>query len=432
MQDFIKEFDEILVENDAVGAHRLFLSINNFLKVNNSQQNPALYKIKYITGYLAIARLQEDEIIDLLCNHFDIIFEIESYNILENINFLMTRYDDLDERDLFKSKIRNSLRESKLKITTLNISINKSEESPTIENWLKYFRGQFTEVGFTDALNITKFINSDKNFFALSDKDKTKIETLLNLYRKLSISSFDPMGMENDFVIEDSETGEMYYFNKGEFTKLDIEIEDREGVREIEKEKPIVKKVFVPETPIKKEEIAPVVKQNPAEALLREYKDFEKGLSAVSQEVILFGKYKNNLDEFYKEFDEMIKIKQKQKLFAGIIFLVKNNLLNIFIKDNKNLLIEFKNSLLLKYDESTVSNVSNNLDSVELVSLYLQFLFKKFELSPRETGLYGMYLAKTFKSVGQEKYFPIIYGDVNLNQFLFRDIVDVAGKLKLE
>lgn len=432
MQDFSTQFNDVISDNSVASAYLLFLDIKKYLSDNKFDQNPELLNMKYIAGFLAISRLQEDDVIDLLSNHYDVIFQIEHYNILERINDLFIEFENLDERDGLKAKIKNSLRESKVKITTLNLNINGVEEPPTIENWLKYFRGQFTEEGFLDALNITKFINSDKNFFALSDKDKTKIETLLNLYRKLSISSFDPMGMENDFVIEDPETREMYYFNKGEFTKLDVEIEDREGVREIEKEKPIVKKVFVPETPIKKEEITPVAKQNPAEALLKEYKYFEKGLSSLSQEVILFGKYKNNLDEFYKEFDEMTKTKQKQRLVASVIFLVKNNLLNIFIKNNKSLLFDFKNSLLLKYDESTINNISNNLDSVELVSLYLQFLFKKFELSPRETGLYGMYLAKIFKSVGQEKYFPIIYGDVNLNQFLFRDVVDVAGKLKLE
>ncbi len=441
MQDFSEQFNDVLNDNSIVSAYRLFLDIKNFLKTNISQQDPALYNMKHVTGYLAISRLQEDDVLDLISNHFNVVFEIDNYDILARMNDLLTNYENLDDRDELKAKIKTALRESNLKITTPSLNIGNIQEDPTISNWLKYFRGQFTEGGFIDALNITKFINSDKNFFALPDKEKNKIEILLNFYRKLSISSFDPMGMENDFIIED-ESGELYYFNKGEFTKLgikkDIETEiindntdDISNNIDINRSVSAVNKVFVQPTPVKIPE--PVVKkQNPAEALLVEYKSFEKSISNTKNDLLLFEKYKNNLDEFYGEFDEMIRSKDKQKLISAVVFIAKNKLINIFIKNNKNLFIEFKKSLLLKFDEDIVTSISNNLDSIETVSLYLQFLFTRFALTPRETGLYGMYIANIFKKSGQEKYFPIVYGDINLGQFLFRDVVEIAGKLKLK
>lgn len=312
---------------------------------------------------------------------------------------------DLVSDSSTKQQIENAIYLNEKILFDKEFSINGRLDKSSIANWIKNY---IAEVGIDkyNDLALSKFVIDSKNAKNLDQKDKDLLYKILKTY--LNIKFFPEIF---DDVPEDQ-------WSIIPATKI---IETKKAVN----------KVFVQPTPVKIPE--PVIKkQNPAEALLVEYKSFEKSISNTKNDLLLFEKYKNNLDEFYGEFDEMIRSKDKQKLISAVAFIVKNKLINIFIKNNKNLFIEFKKSLLLKFDEDIVTSISNNLDSIETVSLYLQFLFTRFALTPRETGLYGMYIANIFKKSGQEKYFPIVYGDINLGQFLFRDVVEIAGKLKLK
>ena len=116
-----------------------------------------------------------------------------------------------------------------------------------------------------------------------------------------------------------------------------------------------------------------------------------------------------------------------------MVFICQNKLLDKFLKENKTLLVEFKKNLSFKLSDDIIKNIMSKSTSPETVSLYLQFLlFKKIKLSPKNAGLFGMHLANIFKTIGQDKYFPIVYGDVNLEQFVWREVVEENGLVKFK
>ena len=87
----------------------------------------------------------------------------------------------------------------------------------------------------------------------------------------------------------------------------------------------------------------------------------------------------------------------------------------------------------VKLSDDIIKTIINKSTSSETVSLYLQFLlFKKLKLSPKNSGLFGMHLANIFKKIGQEKYFPIVYGDLNLERFPWREVIEENGLSKFK
>lgn len=265
---------------------------------------------------------------------------------------------------------------------------------------------------------------------------------------------------ENPFV--ENEKGEIGTLRKGQFEKISKEtINIYNQVQKLTGGKPYKKgltkpltqvrpsrKVFVPEKTIgdslsKKEpeekhietrEIASSASSiSRVEKLLQEYKNFELNLKRIKDLVSGLGVYKNDLDSLFLEFENNLKANQKDKSWAIIMFICENKLLNLFFKDNKNLLLEFKKYLSLKFSEDIIENIVKRSTNPETVSLYLQFLLNnKMKLSMRSSGLFGMHLANIFKKIGQDKYFPIVYGDVNLEQFVWREVVEENGVVKFK
>ncbi len=339
---------------------------------------------------------------ELLSSNIFYIFD-SSDRIKEVINDLLI---GLVEDNISKTRIENLIYSNEEELSDKEFFLGDKREKGTISNWIKDY---VNTVGIDkyDDLGLSKFITDSKNAKLLDEEERDLLYKVLKTYLNIKFfpEPFANMKEEDWHIIP-----------------IDEEIA----------KKPVIQKVF--EIEKMKENKKPIVKDNKklAENLLIVYKDFEKGLKNIEQLAEELNTYKNNLDPFFIEIQKDIGAKNKEKLMADTLFLCKNKLLPIFIKDNSNLLIEFKKSLVLKFSESTIENIASRYDSVTTISLYLQFLFAKFDFTPKESGFFAMYLAKVFKRSGQEKYFPIVYGDINLERFVFREVIEEAGILKLK
>lgn len=291
-------------------------------------------------------------------------------------------------------------------ISKKDFFLNNETSQPNVSNWIKDY---INNVGIDkyDDLALLKFVTDSSNTRSLNAYEKDMLYKILKLY--LNIKFFPEIfkGVPED--------------------KWNVISQEEK----FEQKPKIIQKVFESE-PIKEEVKIEKPKNKPIDNLLDSYKDLEKKIIELEKNIGELDVYKNNLNPFFTVIEEDVKNKQKPRLMLEIIFLCKNKLLPLFIKNNANFLIEFKKYLTLKFDTNTIENIVQRPDSIETVSLYLQFLFSKFGLTPKESGLFGMYIANIFKKSGQEKYFPIVYGDTNLERFIFRDIVDEAGTLKLK
>jgi len=201
-------------------------------------------------------------------------------------------------------------------------------------------------------------------------------------------------------------------------------IELKEGVK--------IKKVFVPESVEERIQKIPEKKASNIDTLLNAYKNFELSFKNLETQVTKDLKLKKStdLDEEFLNFINTNKVKEAMVVLS---YVCSNNLINIFFKDNKILQRDFKKFLENKFSEDMINNIIGFFGTVESVSLFLQFLLtEKLRLIPKDSGIFGMYLANIFKKSKQEKYFPIVYGDVNSTMFIFREIKDVAGKLVIK
>ena len=447
----------IIREDNAPEAYLFAKKLESLLEDSNLSSdlsNKHLWKYKKMikqAKFVSLYKQDEEEILDLINNHFNDIFNIKFYDISDKIDdFLSINKFIIKERDEFKEKLRKSLLDNKKKITKEEIKIGEEKVFSSINNWLRDFRDSFTEEGFKDSLNITKYISENKNFLALNKKEQKKVKTLFNLYAHLKILSSSPEGIEEHISIE-TEDGEPAIIVNGRIEKIpqaviDIfnEVQRKTGgklyhppQKEISSGNQPAKKVFTPpETEVddkKVKNISPKRDQKAINRLLESYKKFEMDLISLNANLKSLEKYKNNPDGILNKFNQDLEVENRDNLLADLIFICENKLLDKFFKDSKELLNEFKKDLRVKLSEDIINNIIEKSTSPETVSLYLQFLlFKKLNLSPKNSGLFGMHLANIFKKIGQEKYFPIVYGDLNLERFVWREVIEENGLVKFK
>ena len=398
--------------------------------------------------FIALYRLEGDEVINLISTKFNYINEIEGYSILDKIDFfLKINYHFFNDRNEFKEKLRNVLSESKTNISSKEIFINDEKVNSSIANWLKDFRNSYLENGFLDVLKVGEYIASAENIKSLSKKEKQRVETLIKLYAHLKLDS-NHEGMEESFLIK-NKNGELGRFERGIFTKIEDNVlketydlyaeaigEDPKIRIKKDEQKLSPEKVFIPEeiTEKDKKEVSKKEEQKSIEKLLASYQAFEIDLKSIESTIEDLGKYKNTPENLFSKFNnDLQKNKNRDNLLSTLVFVCQNKLLDKFLKENEELLLEFKKYLSFKLSDDIIKSIMNKSTSPETVSLYLQFLlFKKIKLSPKNAGLFGMHLANIFKKIGQDKYFPIVYGDVNLEQFVWREVIEDNGLVKFK
>ncbi len=458
---FQKSLDRIIKENDSPGAYLFFWRLQNLLnnpKLSSILDNSVLqqYQLMVLKAkFLALYKLDDDEAINLINEHFNLIIDIKFYDLLEKIDqFLVINKYFAIQRDEFKDKLRKVLLESKTRITKHDLKINNKDYSPTISNWLRGFRNQFTEDGFRDKVKITQYFSSGQNVLNLNDSEKKKLKILINLYAYLKVSSLSLEGIEEHISIKTSD-GSSAIFAKGRIEKIPQAVinifnevqkkiggelyrpphEDRNRVQSIMDSKQS-RKVFELPKEENGSEFKPPEKKDEkksVEKLLESYRSFEMDLKSIDVLIKALGEYKNKPQKLFSKFNQDLEDKKRDNLLANLVFICQSKLLNKFLNENKKLLVEFKEYLSFKFTADIVKTILDNSSSPETVSLYLQFiLFKKLKLSPRNAGLFGMHLANVLKKVGQQKYFPMVYGDVNLEQFVWREVIEENGLVKFK
>jgi hypothetical protein len=443
----------IIKEDNAPEAYLFAKNLQELLdtpKLADSLENKTFRKYERMVmkaKFLSLYKQDEEEIFNLINNHLKMVVNIKFYNLLNKIDdFLSINKYILVDRDKFKDELRRLLSENKNNITEKDININKKEFSPSIANWLKDFRNEFAENGFLERVNLVNYLSRNENFTNLSDKEKKVVKVLIDLYAHLKVFSSSSEGVEEHISVE-TEDGEKGIMINGNIEKIpqaviDIfnEVQRKTGgelYNSHKKEKKVSsEKVFVPEED-KGETIHESSQQGDnkksVEKLLESYKSFEIDLKGISGSIKSLEEYQNNPDGLFKKFDKDLQEGNRDSLLALVIFICQNKLLDKFLKENKDLLAEFKKYLSFKLSDDIIKSIMNKSASPETVSLYLQFLlFKKIKLSSKNAGLFGMHLANILKKNGQDKYFPIVYGDVNLEQFVWREVIEENGLVKFK
>lgn len=287
--------------------------------------------------------------------------------------------------------------------------INGKQSVSSVSNWIKDYINKYGIDKYED-LFLAEFISDSPNAKLLNKQEKDILNNILKFYLNLKFfpEIFNNVAEEkwNIFPTE--------FYEETKIPKISKKVFETQEAINIEKPKVAVKKV------------------SNIDQILQSYKDFELKFKQLEFQFTENLKTNKNTD-LDDEFLNFLKNKKNQEAMLVLSYVCRNNLLAVFFKDSQILVNEFKKYLISKFDEQVADSVINSFGTVESVSLFIQFLFnEKLRLSPRDSGLFGMYLANIFKKSKQTKYFPIVYGDVNLGMFVFREIKDVAGKLTMK
>lgn len=355
--------------------------------------------IKLLSGQIEITN---EAIIKMLENNlYDLIGfkDVGADHIILNA-FLSSKIDD----DTFRRGVEDVLYKNNEQITDKNIKLESGEVSATASNWIKDYIEKNTVEKFDD-IAFSSYILDSENTKNLIEDERKIVKRLLQFYLNIKFYSQIFVGVERE-----------------KWAVFPIEIQE-----ETKK-----KKVFIPESVKEQIQKIPEKKVSQMDVLLNSYKNFELAFKNLETQVVKDLKLKKSTD-LDEEFLNFINTNKGREAMVVLSYVCGNNLINIFFKDNKILQQEFKKFLDARFSEDVANNVMATFGTATSISLFLQFLLiEKLRLIPKDVGLFGMYLANVFKKSKQEKYFPIVYGDVNSGMFVFREIKDVAGKLQMQ
>jgi len=279
--------------------------------------------------------------------------------------------------------------------------IESREEIPAVKNWLIDY-DEFIDIEKGgENIDLVNYLNANDNVKKLNKQDRNILVKILEVYNYLRFGlSVQSEVKENNLL------------------RKPVKLPGKESVKRVFKPSEIA------------EDIKPKKKQASAiEKLLQDYQKFEADLSKIGFLRKEFEKYNKEIDKLSQRF----KTSKKGEALAVLIFICQNKLLNLFFLDNQDLLSKFKKYLSQKFSSDLINNIIENSTKAETVSLYLQFLLnEELKLSAKDSGLMGMHLANIFKKNGQKSYFPIVYGDTNLERFVWREVVEEAGEIKFK
>ncbi len=281
------------------------------------------------------------------------------------------------------------------------LTIGDKEETSIIKNWLIDY-DEFIDIKKSgENIDLVNYLNTNDNVKKLNKQDRNILVKILEVYNYLRF------GLSAQSEVKENN-----------LSREPVKLPGKEPTKKVFQASEIA------------EDIKPKEKQASAiEKLLKDYQKFEADLSKIGFLRKEFEKYNKEIDKLSQRF----KTSKKGEALAVLIFICQNKLLNLFFLDNQDLLSEFKKYLSQKFSSDLINNIIENSTKAETVSLYLQFLLnEKLKLSAKDSGLMGMHLANIFKKNAQKSYFPIVYGDTNLEQFVWREIVEEAGEIRFK
>jgi len=231
IQGFNNELNSIISENNGGRAFKFFYFMERILaqpliKDKLSGESLKQYQQMIIKAkFIALYRLKEKEIYELLTNHFNYCFAIEGYNLYKKIKDYLTTLSSLIARNNFKNGLRKILSNSQALVASGKIILDGKTAEPTISNWLKDFRLRFGEESFSDSLKVSDYLANSQNTKSLSAEERQKISNLLDWYGKLKISSLNISGLEEDITIIKPD-GEVAFIKQGRLENINKEAKD--------------------------------------------------------------------------------------------------------------------------------------------------------------------------------------------------------------
>lgn len=216
-----QEIDYVMANNEFLDAFESYNLVKDWLDRSGILKNSPEYtqyenylmKFKFI-GFNYLKDTEERA--DLLKNYFSLSLEIDQFDLWRKLETELVAISDLNERDIFKTKMREALE----KCDNVLISRQKyvNQEIPRkVDEWIKSFIANLGLDKF-DKVKKVEYFSNNQFIKILDAKDKDRVKILLDIYEKLKISSKTPEGYDNSVVMNiDDKT---IIFNHGNIEEI--------------------------------------------------------------------------------------------------------------------------------------------------------------------------------------------------------------------
>lgn len=219
----LNDFSEF---NDIKGAYLYYKELNKFIEENKLKEVDFVVYQKY-NNYLAKLKFialnffdNWSEIIELIKNHFEVIYEIKYFNVWDKFKVNLITMTDWLERDKIKEELKKALLECDRIIINKNKYPNKNILL-SVADWLKDYNSNLG-LKDIDKLKRAQYLINGENIKNLDDKDRNKVRILFNFYEKIKIPSSSFRGNEDDVPMIIN--GQPIIFTEGEAEEISQDI----------------------------------------------------------------------------------------------------------------------------------------------------------------------------------------------------------------
>jgi 5-carboxymethyl-2-hydroxymuconate isomerase len=217
---------EAVLFGDSEAAYRIVRLLPMYI-AKTSVERPdfqmAYEKIILKARFIALDRLRDEEIVELLQNNFSRLFDISLYDLWEKVRAKLVVYPDYEKRDELRKKIRESILVSEQILTSEGLVLDGKKVKGTVKNWLIDYK-RAVGAGKIEALKMSEYLINSPNTKSLSAESRQKLDYLLKFYEKTKLSSLDYEGIEEPIIFNIDE--KVVIFKDGQVEKPSREVRE--------------------------------------------------------------------------------------------------------------------------------------------------------------------------------------------------------------
>ncbi|OGY47842.1 MAG: hypothetical protein A3J62_00115 [Candidatus Buchananbacteria bacterium RIFCSPHIGHO2_02_FULL_38_8] len=414
--DHLITFDMIREADDLRQALQIYLVQDTGLVKSHPDYHQQYEKILSLAQFLVSLFLDDKQFINLVETHLADALAKEDLAVMIKDKFdgkIVTIFED---RDNFKRELREAMLRNNQRLSNTNIKINNESVEPTVANWIKDYN---STVGAEIASQIDRinYLTNSANIKNLSQEEKRKVETLINLYEHLKKSSETVEGLEEAVP---------YYVNNQHFVltggKLEI-IKEDPVLTSVLTGKPLreVEDVLAEDKEEKKTETTQETAEQDKmkEEILLAYRGDSRQHSVIlKEEKKISDKFGSDIASLRAEFYRAVQAKNLNRTIALLRLLTQEDELTKFLVEDKKLNTFLAATWQKQYGPELAEEFKKNPTDISFVRLFLQYILQqRLGLPSGDAARFGLQIGNIFVSLGKKEYNKMAYFDVKSKSF---------------
>jgi len=431
LQKQVQDFLFYAMENEAYHLFNELSKKSDLIdNINDENLKDSYKKNIQVLKFISLPRLSDELVLNIFKEELAemLNFNQEELDIKDKIRRKLANILLVD-RDKYKEQLIKSLEENEQIITQGKLETADEEKEGSVRNWIKEYYKFIVESNIDKKLIKAEFLFKNKNVARLTDKDKQKLEIILDLYDDWHKSSLTVAGNEDPLLVDYK--GQTYLVYNGEISEIDGK-NNLIDANQIKTQ--LTKTVLVNKPTIERKDkilaTENVVSRNINEQQDIEYKNAKEELQVKWQKFLSNWLMVETMEEVekikQKDDYEMSKIRSKfyhavnqratqDALAALFIIAEQGNIGKAFGADER-----FQNFWgdYLEKNNLGAKQFKNNPAEAKYLAMFFKYIMEeRLKLDEEDTVMMGAVLANLCRQAQEMDYQQMAYGDVESGEF---------------